>query len=205
MPLPRFEKLPKEKRRAILAAATHEFAEHGFEGASFNRIIAAAGISKGAMYYYFADKADAYASVIEDVFDQLGEALSDLALPDDAEQFWTWLEEGSTRLNETFGQDEELSKLSRGLYSSVSADPTYRRILARGREHVESILARGQALGAVRDDLPLELLADATLGMIVAVDRWFTDEMETRPMDELLAMGTKVLGMVRDMLERRPR
>lgn len=202
LPLPRFEKLPKEKRRKILAAAAHEFAEHGFEGASFNRIIAAAGISKGAMYYYFADKADAYAAVLEDVFDQIGEALSDLEEPTDADGFWAWLAEGSMRLNESFGRDEQLSKLSRGLYQSASADPTYRHVLARGRGHVESILSRGQALGAVRDDLPLDLLAEATTGMIAAVDRWFADEMERRPLDELLAMSPKVLSMVRDMLGR---
>ena len=33
---------------------------HGFENASLNRIIKKAGISKGAMYYYFDDKMDLY-------------------------------------------------------------------------------------------------------------------------------------------------
>ncbi len=51
MPLPRFEKLDEPRRRAILAAAAEEFGDLGFDGASYNRIIKRAGISKGAMYY----------------------------------------------------------------------------------------------------------------------------------------------------------
>ena len=64
MPRPRFDKLPPDKRGRILEAAALEFAAHGFDGASLNRIISTAGISKGAAYYYFDDKADLYATVV---------------------------------------------------------------------------------------------------------------------------------------------
>ena len=57
MPRPRFNKLTAEKRESILEAAAKEFATHGFEGASLNQILSNAGISKGAAYYYFDDKA----------------------------------------------------------------------------------------------------------------------------------------------------
>ncbi len=50
MPRPRFYKLPEEKRERILEAAAKEFVAHGFEGASLNQILTAAGISKGAAY-----------------------------------------------------------------------------------------------------------------------------------------------------------
>ena len=65
MPLPRFDKLDDPRKRAILAAAAEELAERGFAGASYNRIIERAGISKGAMYYYFADKDDLYRTVLQ--------------------------------------------------------------------------------------------------------------------------------------------
>ena len=58
MPLPRFQNLDQLRKRAILTAAAEEFGERGFAAASYNRIIERAGISKGAMYYYFADKDD---------------------------------------------------------------------------------------------------------------------------------------------------
>ena len=63
-PRPRYQKLPEEKRRTILEAAAVEFGKHGFENASLNKIIARAGISKGATYYYFDDKADLYMTTI---------------------------------------------------------------------------------------------------------------------------------------------
>ncbi len=64
MPRPRFNKLPEEKRERILEAAAKEFVAHGYEGASLNQILAEAGISKGAAYYYFDDKADVYATAV---------------------------------------------------------------------------------------------------------------------------------------------
>ena len=42
--------------------AAREFGEHGFEGASLNHILAEAGVSKGAAYYYFEGKADLFAA-----------------------------------------------------------------------------------------------------------------------------------------------
>ena len=45
MARPRFYKLPPEQQQAILRAALDEFATHGFNAASLNRIIDASGIS----------------------------------------------------------------------------------------------------------------------------------------------------------------
>lgn len=48
--------LPDDKRQKILAASIAEFAEHGYENASTNRIVVAAGISKGLLFHYFGSK-----------------------------------------------------------------------------------------------------------------------------------------------------
>ena len=60
---PRFTKFPAQQQQAIVQAALDEFAAHGFHDASLNRVIDAAGISKGSMYYYFDGKEDLYAYV----------------------------------------------------------------------------------------------------------------------------------------------
>ena len=60
MPRPRFQKLAEEKRHHLLETAAKAFAAHGYEGASLNQILEQAGISKGATYYYFDDKARKY-------------------------------------------------------------------------------------------------------------------------------------------------
>src|SRR5260221_3577930 len=64
MPFERFEKLAPAKRERILEAAAQEFAANGFEGASVNRILERAQMSKGAAYYYFADKADLFGAAV---------------------------------------------------------------------------------------------------------------------------------------------
>ncbi|MFC6258317.1 TetR/AcrR family transcriptional regulator [Kocuria oceani] len=45
-----------ERRREIVAAASRCFLEHGFGGASMHRIIAATGLSAGALYNHFPSK-----------------------------------------------------------------------------------------------------------------------------------------------------
>ena len=61
----RFDNLDAEKQERLFEAAADEFASHGFDGASLNRIIDRAGMSKGSLYYYFNDKNDLFATVIE--------------------------------------------------------------------------------------------------------------------------------------------
>ena len=60
-----FKILPEEKQRAILDAAASEFAEHGYKEASTNRIVRAAGIGKGMLFYYFGSKLELYNDLID--------------------------------------------------------------------------------------------------------------------------------------------
>src|SRR5262249_25783536 len=63
MPFARFARMPEGKRERLLTSAAQEFATYGYEGASLNRILEAAQIGKSSAYYYFADKADLFATV----------------------------------------------------------------------------------------------------------------------------------------------
>ena len=71
MPRKRFADLEDGRRERILTAAAEEFAGRGYEAASVNRIIAAAGISKGSLYYYFDDKEDLFITVVEHASQQI--------------------------------------------------------------------------------------------------------------------------------------
>jgi TetR/AcrR family transcriptional regulator len=74
---PRFEKLEPTVRHRILDAAVKEFGRFGYGGASMNRLVKGAEISKGAIFKYFGTKARlfdyVYRSSLEEVKEQLRE------------------------------------------------------------------------------------------------------------------------------------
>ena len=53
------------KRRQILAGASKVFMDLGFDGASMGEIARAAGVSKGTLYVYFADKNRLFEAIVE--------------------------------------------------------------------------------------------------------------------------------------------
>jgi AcrR family transcriptional regulator len=55
-------------RRAILRAATAEFAENGLAGARVDRIADASSVNKRMLYYYFNNKDDLYLAVLEEAY-----------------------------------------------------------------------------------------------------------------------------------------
>jgi AcrR family transcriptional regulator len=54
------------KRRQILDGARRVFMDLGFDGASMGEIARAAGVSKGTLYVYFADKCRLFEAIVED-------------------------------------------------------------------------------------------------------------------------------------------
>lgn len=54
-----------DKRRQILDGAHAVFTAQGFDAASMNEIAATAGVSKGTLYVYFADKEHLFVALIE--------------------------------------------------------------------------------------------------------------------------------------------
>lgn len=56
----KFLSLNPEKQERILNAALKEFAQKGYENASTNEIVKAAGISKGLLFHYFNNKKELY-------------------------------------------------------------------------------------------------------------------------------------------------
>lgn len=60
MPKETFINLPEEKKERIMKAAVEEFYQYSYDKSSINRIVLAAGISKGSFYQYFEDKKDLY-------------------------------------------------------------------------------------------------------------------------------------------------
>jgi len=78
--------LKGEKRDTIINAALEEFAAKGYDLASTNEIVRAAGISKGALFHYFASKKElffflcdyVYEIVNREFYEQIGHCEGDL-------------------------------------------------------------------------------------------------------------------------------
>src|SRR5215216_2006606 len=58
---------PEATRERIVAAAFEEIHRHGYQGAGLDTILATAGVTKGALYHHFTDKADLAQAVIDEV------------------------------------------------------------------------------------------------------------------------------------------
>src|SRR5437762_7531540 len=120
MARPRFEKLDPKLRASILNVAAIEFAEHGYEAASYNRIIERSGLSKGAIYYYFDDKEDLYATVLRDALQRLVLDHGNMGIAVDAFSFWHEFEAWSVRSLVAFQKDPHAVGLARSLLKAMS-------------------------------------------------------------------------------------
>lgn len=65
----KLENLESEKKERILKAAFKEFADYGYKDASTNRIVKAAEIGKGMLFYYFNNKKDLYLYLLNTALD----------------------------------------------------------------------------------------------------------------------------------------
>jgi AcrR family transcriptional regulator len=72
-----FFKLPEEKRAKIIRACLVEFGARDYEKAALDRIVEAAGISKGGLYEYISSKEELYLFAVDLSYSRLYEYLHD--------------------------------------------------------------------------------------------------------------------------------
>lgn len=72
-PVPMPIQAEASSRELLLAAARHEFAERGFEGARVDAIAKRAGVNKQLVYHHFGNKEDLYGKVLEQAYDDIRE------------------------------------------------------------------------------------------------------------------------------------
>jgi AcrR family transcriptional regulator len=203
MPRPRFHKLPPEQQQAVVHAALDEFATHGFNAGSLNRIIDAAGISKGSMYYYFDGKEDLYVYVAGVELGRLFQATGPFPVPtvDTPDAFWSTLEGYYLRLMGALAASPKLAALARD-WLVATGNPALQQAQVEMEQvslpWFEEALVAGQRASAVREDVPMGLLIAIVFGMGQAMDTWLLTQ---RLDEEMLRESVRILvGMIRRAL-----
>jgi AcrR family transcriptional regulator len=135
------------KRRQILEGARRVFLDLGFDGASMGEIARAAGVSKGTLYVYFADKSRLFEAIVEQESLEQGEIAFNF---DPARDVATTLHEfgeayialicrpgGGSAIRTVMAIAERMPEVGRRYYERV-LDKTINRLAAYLDVHVAS-------------------------------------------------------------------
>lgn len=171
----RFEQLPPERQDAILRVAAEQFAQHGFHGTSYNQLLEQLQIGKSSAYYYFDDKRDLFVSAVQRTYARFFAAVQGLAPPQDVTGFWRFVAESSERGYVFMLEDRTAANLmlcmqrEQALLSELGSS----ELLASIEGFYADMVDLGQSLGAVRRDVPRDLLVSLVRDVTMTFDRWF--------------------------------
>ena len=160
----------------LTRAAVSLFAEHGYANTSVQQVVEAAGVTKGAMYHYFASKDDLLFGVYDRLLALQQERLDAIAAcGGDAEDV---LRAVCVDVVET-----SIEHLAEGVVffrsaHMLSAD-RQREVTRRRRAYHDSfgaLIARGQTEGRFRRDIPLALLIAHFFSDVHYLPQWYSPE-----------------------------
>ena len=139
-----------ERRRHILDAARRAFARHGYEGATVRVLEQETGLSRGAIFHHFRDKEALFLALAEDEAARTAERVA-------ADGLVQVMRELAERDAGWLGVQLEVRRRLR-------TDPAFAQRWAERQEQVRAAtldrLRRQRGAGVVRDDVPVQVLAD---------------------------------------------
>lgn len=203
MALPRFQKLPAERRHRLIAAAAVEFAAKGYQGAALTAIAEKSGMGKASFYYYFADKADLCATVLDEAWRRfrLDGRLDLEALT--RETFWPSFA-AMTRENLAKCGKEPWLLAAAKLFNRSTPHPSGEAVLDAFREKrrawEEAFIRRGQEVGAVRSDVPADLLVAIALSVRQSSNLWLLERVEDMSLERSNDLALHVFEIYRALL-----
>ena len=157
-------------------------------------------MSKGALYYYFEDKADIYFAVVERAMHSMLDSLGEIPDVQTPEEFWSALEVKITTQTQRSVEDPRnmaLLKSMTALLNQGGSHPMLKKIRDTWFEHMAGIGRKGQAVGAVRNDVPFDLLLAVIYGMDMGADLWAAENWDRIPAGQKSSYGRTILDMVR--------
>ena len=128
-----------DARERLLSAAARLFAERGYRAASVDDVAAAAGFSKGAVYWHFGSKEELLHTLIEERLRDRTQAMLDRVEGPTEED--TGMEVGD-RYMELLSEDPDLVLLATEYWSLAVRDPKLRRRYAERQAQRRDALAQ---------------------------------------------------------------
>jgi AcrR family transcriptional regulator len=165
------ERAKQERRRQIMTAAKHVFAEAGYHGASIHAIIEKAQIARGTFYLYFESKAAVFDSILDQAMADLRARIHRIEVDDkSAPAPQVQLREQVMATLDYIVRDRPLATLllSAGHTPDAEAAERLDQFFAEVRDLLRRAMESGMEIGLLRKVDP-ELAASAMLGMIRGV------------------------------------
>lgn len=163
-------------RKRLLSEATRLFADRGFESTSVQEIVAAAGVTKGAMYHYFDSKDDLLHEIYGRVLRLQMERLT--MFSEGAEPLPERLHAAAVDVVVTTVENLDDSKIFFRSMHQLAPD-TSKNVRAERRRYHEcfrDLIIEGQASGVFRDDIPAEMVVDFFFGSVHHLGTWYHPE-----------------------------
>ena len=157
--------MAENKRIQLIDAAIDVIRENGFEATSVSQIVQKAGVAQGTFYLYFQTKNELIPSIAERVFDeQLSRIQVDVANePDSIDDLLEPL------INITYDVTAEYRELITFIYSGLAFYHSFVRwemIYTPYYDWLKEKYAFLQEKGKLHQDIPLDYLANYTVGFI---------------------------------------
>ena len=190
---PRWRRLPEERPKQILDAALAVFAERGLAAARLEDIAKRAGVSKGTIYLYFANKEELFRGVVRGTvisFIERGEAYFE-AEPDPERALVAWMEgHWGWVCSDVFPAMHRLITSELRDFPDLAAFYAT-EVVGRAQRLVCDILERGMQTGAFRRMDPL-VAARMLSALFVTHGTWYHQRdsfksVANSPRDVLLA------------------
>jgi AcrR family transcriptional regulator len=155
-------------REHILQAALKSFARCGYAATSVQHIVDDAGVSKPALYYYFADKAQLFQALVDQAHDERYRLMQ--AAAERGRTVAEKLEQVVTAVFEFSLSNRELMRLAFATAFAASGESPGRvKCLEKGRrnyEFVRSLIELGQASGELERRFGVDDLAMGIYGQL---------------------------------------
>ena len=154
-----------EHSEELFEAGLEEFIDKGYEQASINTILKAAGMSKGQFYYHFENKEGLYLALIGILIERKREFMASVMQPEDFQGSIFTIFETQIRYGMAFARAYPTINRFAARFAQEQGSPIYEKALAihnfEDNQAINHLIEAGIANGDFRDDLPAPFIKKA--------------------------------------------